>query len=88
MPCPNCPCAECAKERAKPANGWHLGKHDAYYLTRDGIPVAVVYQRIVGWSWWDFLTIAGHDGYPTREAAQKAAEAAILPANSTPDPEP
>lgn len=76
MGCKNCLCADCARERAI-ADGWHLGKHDAYYLTRDGISVAVVYERVGGWSWWNFLTSSpGHDGCPTREAAQVAAEEA------------
>lgn len=88
MPCPNCTCGDCARERARPTDGWHLGKHDAYYLTCNGISVAVVYERVGGWSWWDFLSSAGHDGYPTREAAQAAAEAATLPADSPQAPEP
>jgi len=58
------------------ADGWHLGRHDAWYLTRDGVTVAVVYQRVGGWSWWDFITDAGHDGFESKEAAQKAAEEA------------
>ena len=83
MPCHNCDCASCAMDRVKlvkqvkPADGWYLGRNDAYYLTRDGASVAVVYERVGGWSWWNFLTSSpGRDRYPTREAAQAAAEEA------------
>lgn len=76
MPCPNCTCRDCAKDRAKPTDGWHLGKHDAHYLTRDGVTLAVVFSRPYGWEWWDFRLPGTVGVYNSKAAAQKAAEKA------------
>lgn len=76
MPCPNCLCQSCAKERAKPANEWYLDDNGAYYLTRDGVHVAVVYLRKDGWIWWDFTPACGIGPFDDEEAAMKAAEEA------------
>ena len=61
-------------------NGWHIGKHDAHYLTRNSVTVAVVFWRVGGWCWWNFIGDGHADHYLTCEAAKKAAEDAL---NST-----
>ncbi len=70
MPCHNCGCAECAKDRAKP-DGWH-----GSLLWHNGEAVAMIVPLVAGFQVWvgDPIGI-----YPTREAAQQAAEAATLP---------
>ena len=87
MSCPNCLCRECAKDRAKPADGWHPDEYASSYLTYNGVEVAVVYYRAGGWSWLSIRTPGGHGPFDSMESAKQAAEAATLPAGSTPDPE-
>lgn len=63
---------------ARTPDGWHIGIHDAHYLTRDGVTVAVVYSRAyiagIEWYWWDFVDSAGHGGFADIDAAKRAAE--------------
>jgi len=59
-----------------PADGWHLGLHDAHYLYRDCVNLAVVFHRPSGWEYWDFRTAASVGLYVTLEAAKRAAEEA------------
>ena len=58
-------------------DGWHTGKHDAHYLTRNCVTVAVVFWRVGGWCWWNFIGDGHADHYLTREAAMAAAECAL-----------
>jgi len=67
------PKAPRSDERRIAADGWHIGRHDAHYLTRDGVAVAVVYWRSEGWTWWDFLSGSGTVA-ESFEAAKAAAE--------------
>lgn len=85
MPCPNCTCDSCVEDRVKP-DGWRVSERGVRYLMRNDLPVAMVYRRSNKWSWWNHAEREGHDGYATLESAKQAAEAATLPAGSTPDP--
>jgi hypothetical protein len=59
---------------ANTPDGWHIGVHNAHYLTRSGNVVAVVHSRPIGWTWWDFRSGTDNDGFVTIEAAKRAAE--------------
>lgn len=88
MSCPNCNCRECAKDRAKP-DGWTwVSQMYGYVKHGPDLRVWNTYDPPKSgfwhWSIGDFAIKGGP--YASKEAAQQAAEAATLPAGSTPDP--
>lgn len=78
MPCPNCNCAECAKDRARRRV---LLRCDVCGDERE----SAVYSAD---SCCLITACIGRRRRAPKEAAQEAAEAATLPAGSTPDPAP
>lgn len=82
MPCPNCNCRECKSPKAAPV--WtHYPEPELW--------VGTSYRATVGeisgeWRWWVWDKANSRGPFNSKEAAQQAAEAATLPAGSTPAP--